>query len=101
MNANASPTATPCRLRRRTARSNAARSERSTFARGPEQLAGERRKMRDKLDPRIVEVAGSRLAGSRLVVFLSVQDDGRKRELPANRSANPRPLRTAALFTIR
>src|SRR5689334_2930037 len=38
--------ATPASLRRRTARSNVARSESRIFARGPEQLAGDSRKIR-------------------------------------------------------
>src|SRR3954471_3648598 len=44
--ANTSPSATPRFSRNRTARSNCARSDITILARGPEQLAGERRKMR-------------------------------------------------------
>src|SRR5689334_5931507 len=41
MKANTSPMATPCSLRRRTARSKLARSDSTIFARGPEQFAGD------------------------------------------------------------
>src|SRR5262249_5224239 len=52
---NTSPIAAPSPLRRRSARSNCARSDRTIFARRPEQLAGDSRKTRPSRACRFVE----------------------------------------------
>src|SRR3954469_7436790 len=90
--ANTSPSATPRFCRNRTARSNCARSDITICARGPEQFAGDKRKMRGD----IVWSVGIRDPGSELILNNSRVISRRLRRVPDRGPRTP-ALRIPAL----